>query len=99
MNGFLESRGADIYILLEPYWMFVGSGTSHGTTFNYDVHVPVIFMGLGIRAGTYHQTILVNDIAPTVAVMLDLETPSGSVGRVLSEIFTLNGVSSRVPSR
>jgi hypothetical protein len=29
----------------------------------------------------------VNDVAPTLAAMLEVETPSGSSGRVLDEIF------------
>jgi arylsulfatase A-like enzyme len=51
------------------------------------VHVPLIFMGPGIRAGRYDRSIAVNDVAPTLAAILDVETPSGSAGRVLSEIF------------
>ena len=87
MNGFYPRRGADVYVLLEPYWIFGASGTTHGTAFSYDSHVPVIFMGAGIRAGKFHQAIAVNDIAPTLATLLEVETPSGAVGRVLSEIF------------
>ena len=88
MNGFYVRRGADVYIMLEPYWMFAARGTTHGTTFSYDAHVPVIFMGPGIRTGRFHQAIAVNDIAPTLATILNIEIPSGSVGRVLSEIFS-----------
>jgi hypothetical protein len=87
MNGFYVRRGADVYVMLEPYWIFSARGTTHGTTFSYDAHVPVIFMGPGIRAGYYYEPIAVNDIAPTLAAILEVETPSGSVGRVLSEIF------------
>jgi acyl dehydratase len=47
----------------------------------------VIFMGPGIRAGRFHAPIAVNDIAPTLATILDVETPSGSAGRVLAEII------------
>jgi hypothetical protein len=44
-------------------------------------------MGTGIRAGRYDQSIFVNDIAPTLANILHVETPSGSVGRVLAEMW------------
>jgi hypothetical protein len=44
-------------------------------------------MGAGIRAGRYYQAVKLNDVAPTLAAILDVETPSGSVGRVLSEMF------------
>jgi hypothetical protein len=86
-NGFYQRRGADVYVLLEPYWIYSARGTTHGTAFSYDAHVPVIFMGPGIRAGRFDEQITVNDIAPTLATLLGIETPSGSVGRVLSEIF------------
>jgi hypothetical protein len=88
MNGFNERRGADVDVLLEPYWIFASTdATTHSTTFSYDAHVPVIFMGPGIRAGRYDGLIAVTDIAPTLASMLDIETPSGSVGRVLTEML------------
>lgn len=87
MNGFYVRRSADVFILLEPYWMFAAHGTTHGTTFSYDAHVPVIFMGSGIKTGRFDEAIAVNDIAPTLATLLGVETPTGSVGRVLGEIF------------
>jgi arylsulfatase A-like enzyme len=87
MNGFFPGRSADVYVLLEPYWMFGASGTTHGTAFNYDTHVPVIFMGPAIRAGIYNDRIIPNDIAPTITDLLEIETPSASVGRILKEII------------
>jgi len=91
INGFFAPRSADLTIVLEPYWFFGESatGTSHMSTYSYDNHVPVIFMGPGIRAGRYHKPVFVNDIAPTLAVMLDVETPSGATGRVLDEILAV----------
>ena len=85
LNGHSLSRGADVYILLEPYWMFGAAGTTHGTAFNYDAHVPVVLMGPGIRPGKYDQRVAANDIAPTLATLLEVDPPSGSAGRVLVE--------------
>jgi hypothetical protein len=87
MNGFYPPRGPDMYVLLEPYWLYGAKGTTHSTTFSYDAHVPVIFMGSGIKAGRFDEEISVNDVAPTLATYLDIETPSGSVGRCLAEIL------------
>jgi len=87
MNGFYAPRSPDMYVLLEPYWLYGAKGTTHSTTFSYDAHVPVIFMGPGIKAGRFDETISVNDVAPTLATYLDIETPGGSVGRCLTEIF------------
>jgi predicted AlkP superfamily pyrophosphatase or phosphodiesterase len=88
-NGFNLRRGPDVELILDPYWMVrtEADGTSHASPYSYDTHVPVIFMGPGIRAGQYSGSIAVNDIAPTLATMLEIETPSGSVGRVLTEIL------------
>lgn len=85
--GFHAERGSDLFVVSDPYWLFESRGTSHGTPYNYDAHVPVIFMGSGIKSGKYHQRIAVNDIAPTLATMLEVETPSGAVGRVLYEML------------
>jgi hypothetical protein len=87
-NGYHLRRGPDVELILDPYWMVgAGKGTGHAAPYSYDTHVPVIFLGAGIRPGLYHAPIAVNDIAPTLATMLEIETPSGSVGRVLTEIL------------
>jgi len=86
-NGFHAQRGADVYVLLEPYWMYGRSGATHGTAFSYDTHVPIIFMGPGIKAGRYHRKASPNDIAPTLSTILSIAFPSGSTGRILSEIL------------
>jgi len=87
VNGFNQRRSPDIAFIPEPYWILTSSVTTHGTPFDYDAHVPVIFMGAGIKPGRYDANIAVNDIAPTLATILEVETPSGSVGRVLAEIW------------
>jgi hypothetical protein len=87
MRGFNVRRSCDIAFIPDPYWIFTGITTTHGTPYNYDTHVPVIFMGAGIRPGEYDGTIAENDIAPTLATILRVEVPSGSVGRVLTEMF------------
>src|SRR5579863_720266 len=87
-NGYNAVRGGDLLIVLEPYWMYSAKGTTHGTPYNYDTHVPIIFMGPGIKAGRYDKPARPNDIAPTLATLLEVEIPSGSSGRVLDEMLT-----------
>jgi predicted AlkP superfamily pyrophosphatase or phosphodiesterase len=88
-NGFNAMRAADIFTVTEPYYIFNATGTTHGSPYEYDSHVPVIFLGpaVRIRAGTYPGPIGVQDLAPTLARLLTIETPSGSMGRVLSEML------------
>jgi predicted AlkP superfamily pyrophosphatase or phosphodiesterase len=89
--GFYGSRSGDLFVLLDPYYLAGeanSTGTNHGTPFNYDTHVPIVFMGAGIHPGDYHRKVWVNDIAPTLATILGIEEPSGSIGNVLTELWT-----------
>ncbi len=85
--GFFGPRSSDLVILQEPYYLFDATGTTHGTPYDYDNHIPIIFFGPGIKTGDYWQKIAMNDIAPTLSAMLGIEAPSGSIGRVLTELF------------
>jgi len=89
-NGYFGPRSADVFVLPEPYYIFSGrgatSGTTHGSPYGYDTHVPVIFFGPGVRPGVYRRNIAVNDIAPTLAAIFDVEPPSGAFGDVLPEV-------------
>jgi arylsulfatase A-like enzyme len=86
-NGFNAARSGDLIVIHDPYWIVGDTGTSHGAPFDYDAHVPILFMGAQVRAGRYYRNVTPSDIAPTLATMLDVETPSGSVGRVLEEML------------
>ena len=86
--GFYPRESPDLTIVYEPYAIFgSGHGTTHSSPYSYDNHIPVLFMGSGIKPGRYVQEVMPNDIAPTLASILDVETPSGSSGRTLSEIL------------
>jgi predicted AlkP superfamily pyrophosphatase or phosphodiesterase len=89
INGFYPSRSADLVIVYEPYYLpgaGNGIGTTHFSPYAYDNHVPVVFFGMGVKAGTYRRNITVNDIAPTLAAAMGVEIPSGAFGNVLPEI-------------
>lgn len=87
MNGFYRPRSGDLSLVFEPDVVPGSGGTSHFSPYAYDRHVPVLFMGPGIKPREYNETIAPNDIAPTLATMLRTQTPSGSSGRVLTEML------------
>lgn len=89
-RSFNSRRSGDLIIVLDPYWLLGSgtSGTSHGTPYSYDSHIPLIFMGPGIRPGHYVRPVALNDLAPSLATLLNVETPSGSSGRPLYEMMT-----------
>lgn len=85
-NGFHPKRNGNLVVITEPFF-FIGEGitTTHGSPYKYDTHVPVIFYGAGIAAGKFPAVSSPADIAPTLASLLTLETPSDSIGRILTE--------------
>jgi len=85
--GYNPKRSGDLAIVLEPGYVPGHSGTTHFSPYAYDRHVPILFMGPGIKPGRYNETVEPNDIAPTLATILDIQTPSGSSGRVLTEML------------
>jgi arylsulfatase A-like enzyme len=89
-NGFNAKRSGNLVLIPDPYWMSISTSTTvatHGTPFSYDSHVPLIFLGDGIRSGNYLRAAGVQDVAVTLATLLAVEPPSGSVGRVLDEML------------
>jgi hypothetical protein len=85
-NGFDYQRSGDVFIQLQPGWLDSGypTGTSHGSPYNYDTHVPLIFYGWGIPKGVSYEKTVIPQIAPTVSALLNINFPSGSKAKVLS---------------
>jgi predicted AlkP superfamily pyrophosphatase or phosphodiesterase len=89
INGIYPKRTGDIQILFEPYWFeaYRATGTTHGSHFSYDTHVPLIFSGWKIPHGTSYRNVKVTDIAPTIAAMLKISEPNGCIGTVINEVI------------
>jgi arylsulfatase A-like enzyme len=87
-NGFNQKRSGDIMFVLNPATL-TGSrtGTSHGSSFSYDTHVPLLFYGKGIQKGSTVRKTVIPDIAPTIAALLGIEFPSGTSGVPISEVL------------
>jgi type I phosphodiesterase/nucleotide pyrophosphatase len=85
LRGFNAQRSGDLEIILEPYWMRQATGTTHGSPYNYDAHIPLILMGRRVKAGMYPGRVALNDLAPTLASLIEVDAPSASAGRVLTE--------------
>lgn len=89
VNGYNYKRSGDIQLILEPQWYgYYGSkqGTTHGAWNPYDSHIPLVFMGWGIKHGNTHRTTAMTDIAPTVSALLHIQQPNGSIGSPIFEI-------------
>ena len=88
INGVYPKRSGDIQVLYDPYWFeaYRPSGTTHGSHFSYDTHVPLIFFGWKVKHGALHRNVKIADIAPTVADMLRISEPNACIGTVIPEV-------------
>lgn len=81
--SFNAARSGDLYYQMKPFWVDRKTGTNHGAPYNYDVHVPLLWLGVGVKPGVYSGAVGVDDIAPTLARILGVVAPSMAQGRVL----------------
>jgi len=61
-------------------------GTSHGTPYRYDTHVPILFWGFGVKAQQVTRVVHTVDIAPSIAKVLGINAPQTIDGKSLKEI-------------
>jgi predicted AlkP superfamily pyrophosphatase or phosphodiesterase len=87
-NGYNATRSGDIQLIYWPQWIegFEAKGTTHGAWNPYDSHIPLLWYGWNIQPGQSNRRVYMSDIAPTLAAMLHIQMPSGSVGRPIEEI-------------
>ncbi|WP_026952798.1 alkaline phosphatase PafA [Algoriphagus mannitolivorans] len=87
-RGFNHKASGDVLLVLESGWLAGGQrGTTHGSGYTYDTHVPIAFYGWGIKPGKSATYTSITDIAPTLAVMLGVKFPSGATGQPITEIL------------
>jgi hypothetical protein len=85
-EGYYADRSGDIHVMVKPnYIIWNAIGTTHGTPYEYDAHVPLIFMGAGVKPGRYEERVRINELAPTIGHLLGVPFKGDPKGRVLSE--------------
>ena len=89
IRGFHPKRSGDVAIILEPGWLESGSiqGTTHGSPYSYDTHIPIVFYGKGIKKGSTVRKYPITSIAPTLSMLLNITIPSGCTGIPVEELF------------
>ena len=85
-NGYNQKFSGDVMMIPMPATSNWGKkGTSHGSGYSYDTHIPIIFYGNGIKKGLSKKRYNIIDIAPTIANLLKIEAPNSSTGRIIDE--------------
>lgn len=78
-------RSGDVMVNYAPGWIDSAkkTGTTHGSPYNYDTHVPLLWYGWKVTQGQSFQAVEITDIATTLALLLDIEAPNGSFGQFM----------------
>lgn len=89
IRGYNPKRSGDISMILEPAWFDAWSvtGTTHGSSYSYDTHVPILFFGKGVKHGTSVLPHTITDISATLAILLKTKFPNGCTGQPIAELF------------
>lgn len=76
-NSFHPDRGGDLVVVLKPYYLLGSytSGTTHGTPFDYDTHVPLLAYGPGVAGGKRTEKVTPQHACPIVANFLGIKPP------------------------
>ena len=86
-KGYNSKRSGDVLVNYLPgYVEYMPTGTTHGSPYSYDTHVPLLFYGWNIKQGSSTEQIYITDIAPTLAMMLNIQFPNGCTGKPISFI-------------
>ena len=91
VRNFHPKRSGDIFVVFEPNWFindFDGLvvASTHGSPWNYDTHVPIIFAGHGLSPRNVTRRVQTVDVAPTLSMYLGIRAPSGAAGEPLHEV-------------
>jgi len=89
INGYNNKRSGTIQLIPYPAWFeggYGGTGTTHGTWNPHDTHIPLVWMGWGIKPGKSNREVYMTDIAPTVAALLRIQMPNAAIGKPITEV-------------
>ncbi len=83
-NSYPPALGQDVVFIYKPYVIRAGvAGATHGSPWDYDTHVPMVFMGGRAPVGKHLEPVGVIDLASTLAPMLGVPPPPQAQGRRL----------------
>ena len=89
-RSFDPSRSGDLLVIMGEKVLLhdMAPGTSHGTPWDYDARVPLVFWGRGVRAVRIDAKAATVDLAPTLGRLLGLDYPPGEGSSIRTEVFT-----------
>ena len=87
-RGYHPKRSGDILVLYDPNFInYPHTGSTHGSGFHYDTHVPLLFYGKGVNQGSTSVKTNITDIAPTISALLGISFPNGATGQPIPMVI------------
>lgn len=87
-NGYNQKFSGDVLLVPSPSTVsYPKKGTTHGSGYSYDTHIPIIFYGNGIKKGSSKKKYEIIDITPTISNLLQIEFPNGATGKIIEEVL------------
>jgi len=82
--GWFPGRSGHLQVLLKAPYLNQASeqGTTHGSPYAYDTHVPCLWMGWKIAPGEDVRPVAIEDIAPTLSSLLHIGMPGAASGKI-----------------
>lgn len=92
--GYNYKESGDVLFILESGYLSKSKdsekarkGTSHGSPYAYDTHVPLLWYGHSIPKKEIFRTVEITDIAPTLAHILNISFAHATTGQPIVEIL------------
>ena len=87
-KGYDASQNGDLIVLNKPGFIeYKQTGTSHGTAYTYDTHVPLFLYGWQVKHGESFVKRDITQVAPTIAQKIKIQFPNGTEANVLEEVI------------
>ena len=93
-RGHYNVESGDVIFILQPGYLPKSEdvkearmGTTHGSQFNYDTQVPMLWYGKNIPAQEIHRKLNITDISATLTQLLYLQSPNALTGKPILEIL------------
>jgi len=87
-NSFNQKRSGDIIINLMPGYIEDKTYlVSSNSGYNYDTNVPLYFYGWKIKRNIITRQVNMEDIAPTLSLILNIPFPNGATGEPIKELI------------
>jgi arylsulfatase A-like enzyme len=83
VHQFPLQSNVELVITLTPFSIFSGLVATHGSPYDYDTHVPLIFWGTWFKSGKYPEFVRTVDLAPTLAEIAGVKSGERIDGVVL----------------